>query len=103
MGGTGLYPRWSRSSAELLIASGNQILAAPYTVSGDEFRVRAATPWSPARYQLFGLRDAPYDLHPDGTRLAAVAAQTAEEGSDQFVLVSRFADELKRLAPEAKR
>jgi serine/threonine-protein kinase len=102
-GGSGLFPRWSRTSQELVVATGNLILAAPYSVSGDEFRVRAASPWSPGHYQLFGLRDAPYDLHPDGTRVAVVAQQdSVDAATDHVVLVLNFLDELKRLAPPKK-
>ena len=103
-GGVGLYPRWSRTSPEIVLATGNQLLAAPYSASGDEFRVRAPVLWTRTRYQLFGLRDGPYDLHPDGKRAAVVAQLDATDASaDQVVLVFGFLDELKRLVPVGKR
>ena len=43
----------------------------------------------------------PYDLHPDGTRIAGAIAPAAEGDArlDHVVLVFNFFDELKRIAP----
>ena len=104
-GGLGLFPRWSKATSELVFVSGNHILYAPYSVSGDEFQAREARLWAPTRYQLFGLRGAPYDLHPDGQRVAAVVgiSDRSEAGTDHAVLVLHWLDELKRLVPVEKR
>ena len=52
---------------------------APYAVVGDSFRADKPQIWSPTSIQALGLAY-PYDLHPDGKRLAIVAAADESDG-----------------------
>ncbi len=95
LSGGGLFPRWSPNGRELLVLTGMRVLVVPYTVSGNEFRAGAPGLWSPTAYQLFGLKDAPYAMHPDGKRLAILAQRApAVRTSDDVVFVFNFFDEL---------
>jgi serine/threonine-protein kinase len=88
----------------LLFLTGSRVFVAPYTVAGDEFRAGSPELWSPTTYQLFGLKGAPYAVHPDGKRLAILAAgPQPQEATDDVVLMLNFLDELRRMVPAAKR
>jgi hypothetical protein len=52
-----------------------------------------------------GLNARVFDLHPDGRRFAVLKAaeQQVEESRDKVVLIQNFFDELRRVAPAAKR
>jgi serine/threonine-protein kinase len=92
----GSTPRWSRTSDELLFVDYRQgrIMVAPYTVAGESFQVEKPRLWSPAG----PAPGSPYDLHPDGKRLALVAPRApADVVNDKVVLLFNFFDELKRL------
>lgn len=55
--------------------------------------------WSPTRFVGMGI-NSPYDLHPDGKRLALVAEKAqADVVNDKVVLLFNFFDELKRVLP----
>ena len=96
-GGAVRSPQWSPASHELLLVTGSRVLAAPYTVVGDEFRAGTAAFWSPTAYQLFGLRSAPYAVHPDGKRLAISKPRPLEDAlTNDVVFVFNFFDELRR-------
>ena len=43
----------------------------------------------------------PYDVHPDGLRVAGAAVQASEADAkrDHVVMIFNFFDELKRIAP----
>ena len=76
---------------------------APYTVVGDSFRADTPQVWSPTSIQ--GLAPAyPYDLHPDGKRLAADRGRRRERGvvQDKVVFVFNFGEYLKKIAPGTK-
>jgi len=98
----GRFPRWSRTSNELLYLNQGTVMVAPYSVVGNSFRREKPTIWSPAKYMPLGNRS-PYDIHPDGKRLALVAApdQTTDV-LDQIVVVSNFFDYLWQIAPGRK-
>jgi Tol biopolymer transport system component len=105
---SGSYPRWSASSNELLFlkyldASPSKIMAARYAVVGNSFRAETPYVWTPTSVDRISTANDPYDLHPDGTRIAA-AAVPDEAGviRDQVVLVFNFADHLSTLLPAAK-
>ena len=75
---------------------------ASYAVTGVSFRAEKPQIWSPTG---IGPRanSSPYDVHPDGKRLAAVPA--ADQGSaveDKVVFVFNFADHLRTIAPGTK-
>jgi serine/threonine protein kinase/Tol biopolymer transport system component len=105
---SGTYPRWSLSKPELLFlkyqdAAPSRIMAATYTVVGDSFRAETPYVWSPTSVDRVSVGNDPYDLHPDGTRIAA-AAVPDEAGvvRDQVVFVFNFADYLSTLVPRAR-
>jgi serine/threonine-protein kinase len=102
--GGGSNPQWSTTSHELLFlaASRSKVMVAPYAIVGDSFRADKPQIWSPTSIVPLG-SNYPYDLHPDGKRLAVAAAQ--DEGraaQDKVVLVSNFFDYLRKIAPGAK-
>jgi hypothetical protein len=45
----------------------------------------------------FGYR--PFDLHPDGERVAVLKASGDEAKRDHVILIQNFIDELRRIAP----
>jgi serine/threonine-protein kinase len=105
---SGSYPRWSASSNELLFLkyldpSPSKIMAARYAVVGNSFRAETPFVWSPTSVERISVANDPYDLHPDGTRIAA-AAVPDEAGvvRDQVVFVFNFADHLSTVLPAAK-
>jgi len=74
--GGGSYPRWSTVSHELLYVNPfdpnpSKIMASRYSVEGDSFRADTPRPWSPVSVQGVATINSSYDLHPDGTRVAA--------------------------------
>jgi hypothetical protein len=92
----GVTPRWSRSGHELVYQSGDQVMAARYTVQGDTFIAEKPRVW------IAKLGGTLFDVAPDGRRvavLAPVAAADAPEQEHEVVLVQNFFDELRRRAP----
>jgi serine/threonine-protein kinase len=98
----GQYPRWSRARPELLIANQTQIFSAPYADTGDSFMAQRPRLWSPTGYEPIG-GAFPYDIHPDGTRLALLARQE-DTGvvRDHVVVIANFADYLRELVPDGR-
>ncbi len=75
---------------------------ASYAVEGDSFRADKPQIWSPTNIGPLA-NSSPYDVHPDGKRLAVVPA--ADQGSavqDKVVFVFNFADYLRTIAPGTK-
>ena len=97
----GSYPQWSAASHELLFLNANvRVMFAPYTVVGDSFRADKPQVWTPTTVRGARPGNKAYDLHPDGKRLAALAAQDQSEGvRDKVVFVSNFFDYLRKIAP----
>jgi hypothetical protein len=97
-------PHWSLIGHEVVYRSGDQILAASYTEKGDTFvaekpRVRIAT-LGAASGSI-----APWDLAPDGKRVAVVTPVEFAEVSGQeheIVFLQNFFDELRRRVPLGK-
>jgi hypothetical protein len=78
-------------------------MIAPYNVSGDSFLTGKARAWSDRQLALLPARRT-FDLHPDGERVAAGLAQNvATVKQDKVVFVSNFFDELRRVAPAARK
>jgi hypothetical protein len=105
---SGSYPRWSASGNELLFLkyldpSPSKLMAARYAVVGNSFRAETPYVWSPTSVDRISTVNDPYDLHPDGTRIAA-AAVPDEAGvvRDQVVFVFNFADHLSTIMPATK-
>jgi serine/threonine protein kinase/Tol biopolymer transport system component len=97
--GGGGFPRWSKPTRELLFYKSGRVMSASYDVVGDSFRPAAVQPWSPGTVRGVGL-PYPYDIHPDGKRLAVVGIRDQETiVHDTVVFVFNFFDELRRLAP----
>jgi hypothetical protein len=99
----GSFPSWSATAHELLFVSQGKVMAARYAVAGDSFRAEKPQIWSPVGYRGLGSGYPYYDIHPDGKRLAIVAA-TDEAGvvQDKVVLFFGFGDYLKKTAPVRK-
>jgi hypothetical protein len=78
-------------------------MVAPYSVIGESFRADTPQLWSPTNFQGASATNAAYDLHPDGKRLAVLAAQDQASGvQDKVVFVFNFADYLRKIAPGTK-
>jgi serine/threonine-protein kinase len=102
--GGGNFPLWSATAHELLFSSQGKVMFAPYSVVGDSFRADAPKPWSPTGHQGLGV-SYPYDLHPDGKRLALIAASAPGGGAvaqDKVVFFFGFGEHLKKIAPGTK-
>ena len=100
----GGYPTWSRTRHELFYKTADhRIMVAPYTVEGNSFKADKPRVWSERKMQPRP-RLRFFDLHPDGERFAVSAAETpAEDRRDKIVFIFNFFDELRRIAPAAKR
>jgi eukaryotic-like serine/threonine-protein kinase len=98
----GSFPRWSKTSNELFYVRQGKVMVVPYTVVGESFRADKPQSWSPTNYVQLGLLGS-YDVHPDGKRLALVAAK--DQGDviqDQVVVISNFFEYLWGIAPGRK-
>ena len=92
----GTLPRWSRSGHELLYQSGDQIMAANYSVNGDIFVAEKPRVW------IAKLEGAQWDLAPDGKRVAVLTPVESDEAPKQdheVVFLENFFDELRRKVP----
>jgi serine/threonine-protein kinase len=106
--GGGALPTWSRTKHELFYGTpdppNNQIMVAAYTVDGDMFHAEKPRLWSDKRFALRG-GPRPFDLHPDGERVAfapAVEALSGAERHDHVTVIFNVFDELRRLPPPRK-
>jgi serine/threonine-protein kinase len=103
----GQYPTWSRTRHELLFTADARIMSASYTVDGDSFSAEKPRLWSEARFIVrpgpAGVAR-PFDLHPDGERVALAKAPDLETAAkqDKVVFIFNFFDELRRMAPVKK-
>jgi serine/threonine-protein kinase len=96
----GTEPRWSASAHELLFLNQGRVMVASYTVAGDSLRMDTPRAWSPTTDRVLG---SGYDLHPDGQRLALLAAP--DQGlvvRDKVVFVFNFFDYLRKIAPVSR-
>ena len=98
----GAWPRWSAKTNELLFQSqSTQLWFAPFRMIGDAFLPDKPQLWSPANFRSMAATS-PYDLHPDGKRVAAAAVQTQKMLQDHVVLMFNFFDYLRTIAPVKK-
>ena len=97
--GAALYPTWSRARRELLyFASGqNVIMTVGYETEGSSLRHERPRQWSPAAVQPMRT-SRPFDIHPDGNRLAVRKPPDTPQRQDSPVFVFNFPAELERLA-----
>jgi serine/threonine protein kinase/Tol biopolymer transport system component len=97
----GQYPRWSSAANELLFLDGLKVMSVSYSTPDGSFQPGKPQSWTTTT--LVGTGASPYDLHPDGKRIATTAA--VEEGvqkRDHLVFILDFFDYLRRIAPVAK-
>ena len=74
-----------------------------YTVEGDSFRANKPRLWSEQAIAV-GTKNRPFDLHPDGERIAAaVPSGQSDEKLDHVTFIFNFFDELRRIAPPSKK
>jgi hypothetical protein len=93
---------WSRSRDELFYqALDGQIMAVSFRVVGDAFEPGNVRQLPRPFVPLSRLRSV--NVHPDGNRFAvSPRPETAILNASTIVLRPNFADELRRLAPEAR-
>jgi serine/threonine protein kinase/Tol biopolymer transport system component len=94
----GTVPRWSRNGHELMYQSGDQIMAASYTVKGDTFVAEKSRVW------IAKLGGSQWDLSADGKRVVVVTpVESAEAPKEhEVVFLENFFDELRRKVPPGK-
>jgi len=84
---------WLRNGHELLYLSGDQTMAASYTVKGDTFVPEKPRVW------IARLGGTEWDLAPDGQRVAVltpVETAKAPMPEHEVVFLENFFDELRR-------
>ena len=102
-GGTG--PRWSLSGHDLVYRSGDQIMAASYTVNGDTFVAENPRVWIGKLGGAVIGNAVSWDLAPDGKRVAVLTPVESAEAPKQeheVVFLLNFFDELSRRVPLGK-
>ena len=102
----GYYPTWSSNGKELFYQDeGGKIMVVGYTASGSAFQAEKPRVWSPVSVPLSDYNRS-MDVGPDGKRLAVVLpapeAQAAAKG-DHITFFFNFTDELRRIAPPARK
>ena len=85
----------------MLFVNAGKVLFAPYTVAGDSFRADKPQAWT-ATGAVVTPGNYAYDIHPDGKRLAFIAAADPSTVQDKVVFVSNFIDYLKKTVPAGK-
>jgi hypothetical protein len=99
----GVFPRWSKTARELLFLNNGKIFFAPFTIVGDSFRADKPQVWTPMAVRGLGTLY-PYDIHPDGKRLAAIATGDQNTATaDKVVFVFNFYEYLQSTVPSGKR
>jgi hypothetical protein len=83
------------------------MMVASYSVAGEVFTAEKPRLWSPGRFTPHqGPAQArSIDLHLDGERLAVAGARDVgrRAAQDHIALIFNFFDELRRIAPPARR
>jgi serine/threonine-protein kinase len=101
----GTLPRWSRTGHELVYQSGDQIMAASYTVNGDTFVAEKPRVWIAKLGAAVIASAVQWDLTPDGKRVAVVTpvqSTDAPRQEHEVVFLQNFFDELRRRVPLGK-
>jgi len=102
----GDFPTWAPNSKELFYQERNgRIMAVDYKVSGRVFQADKPRVWSPVPVSIIG-NNRGFDVSGDGKRMAIVLKAAATEGAaeeDHVTFFLNFTDELRRLAPPAKK
>jgi serine/threonine-protein kinase len=102
----GGFPVWSRDGRELFFEDleSHTIMSTTYTATGDSFSAASPHLWSDTRLLDLGVHQ-PYDVAPDGRRLAAVLYADGTTESKRVTKVAfllNFFDELRRRAPNER-
>jgi Tol biopolymer transport system component/predicted Ser/Thr protein kinase len=99
----GTYPVFSRNGRELFFrAEDSRIMVAAYAVKGDSFMADKPRGWSEKRIANTGLNGSPYDVAPDGKRIAVLMpaeAPEAQQAQNHVIFLENFFDELRRRVP----
>src|SRR5262249_19292078 len=102
----GFTPTWSPTRHELLYRTqDNHIMRASYTADGSSFKSDKPRVWANLTIQT-QLRQRWFDLHPDGERFAvsmSPAKNPTDAARDKVIFIFNFFDELRRIAPVAKK
>ena len=103
----GVIPKWSPNGKDLFYRTeSNRINVVSYIATGNAFRAEKPRLWSPAQFTNTVSGDARnYDLHPDGKCFAVLMPPGRVEAAkvEKITFVFNFFDELRRIAPPAKR
>ena len=100
----GFDPRWSSNGRDLLYRSGDQIMAAGYTVKGGVLQQEKPRVWI-AKLGATQLVGEQWDVDPSGNRVAVITpvdAPGTPRADHTFVLLENFFDELRRRVPLEK-
>ncbi len=102
----GAYPFWSSNAHELFFrGDDNRIMVATYTAKADSFVPDKPRVWSDKQLANLGAVS-PYDLAPDGKRIAAlmpVETAEAQKAQNHVIFLENFFDEVRRrTATQAK-
>src|SRR5205085_6590455 len=103
--GGGLRAVWSRSDRELLYqTSDRRVMAVGYSIKDGSFLAGKPRIWTETRMRTLVGAGSPYDLAPDGKRLAAFIADdaSAERLPTHLTFLLNFFDELRRKVPVEK-
>jgi Tol biopolymer transport system component len=95
----GTLPRWTRNGHDLVYRSGDQIMAASYTVKGDAFVAEKPRVW------ISKLGGTMWDLAPDGKRVLVLTPGESAEAPKQeheVVFLINFFDYLRQRVPVGK-
>jgi serine/threonine-protein kinase len=102
--GGGAYPKWSRNRHELFFLSLDfRIMVTGYTARADSFAAGKPRVWSERRLVVVNF-NRPYDLAPDGKRLAVLlypggTSEPRQKPIDSIMVLLNFFDELRRRVP----
>jgi hypothetical protein len=97
----GRFPLWSRTAKELFyVRLDGHIMVVPYTINGRSIEPGKPRQWTASPITLGG-NYSPYDVMPDGKRMAALpAAEAAREMTNlHMTFLLNFFDDLKRRIP----
>ena len=101
--GGGDQPVWSRHRNELLYRTrDNHIMVVSYNTEGSSFKAEKPRLWS-SKGMVPRDREWPFDIHPDGERLAVALPPSALAEANKVVFIFNFFEELRRIAPASKR
>lgn len=105
----GLWPIWSPKGGELFYeqTTDGKIMVAAYRASESTFQPDRPRPWTSDSAGLAQTGGSPFDVAPDGKRLAVLLNAPGQSQTpardDRITFFFNFTDELRRLAPAGKR